>query len=108
MSNIGSFKRVGNDYIGEINTLGVSAQNVRIVDEGQPANEDAPTHRIYAGKAEIGVAWSKLARADNRPYLSVKLDDPSFPAAINANLFKDDHGDDTYSLIWSRSRPNGG
>jgi heme/copper-type cytochrome/quinol oxidase subunit 3 len=33
---------------------------------------------------------------------AVKLDDPSFNAAIFANLF--DGEDDTYNLIWSRGR----
>jgi uncharacterized protein (DUF736 family) len=36
-------------------------------------------------------------------YLSVKLDDPSLPAPILANLFEMDGGE--FELIWSR--PNG-
>jgi uncharacterized protein (DUF736 family) len=39
--------------------------------------------------------------AEGRDYLSVKLDDPSFNAAIYANLF-DDEGADTARPIWSR------
>ena len=71
------------------------------VGEEQPANDDAPSHRIYAGRAEIGAAWTKTSR-ENRSYLSLKLDDPSFAAPIFANLFEDAPGE--YSLIWSRSR----
>src|SRR5690242_6123975 len=59
MANIGSFKKVGNDFQGEIVTLSVQTKNVRIVAEANRANDNAPTHRIYVGRAEIGAAWSK-------------------------------------------------
>ena len=36
-----------------------------------------------------------------RDYLSVKLDDPSFPAPIYASLVKVE-GDEGLTLIWSR------
>ena len=52
-------------------------------------------------KAEFGAAWKKTARETDREYLSVKLDDPSFPAPIYASLVKGE-GDDAYTLIWSR------
>jgi len=100
MANIGSFKKVGQEYQGEIVSLGVQAKNVRIVPEDNRQNENAPTHRVFVGRAEIGAAWAKTS-ASQRDYLSVKLDDPSFTAPIFANLF-DDEGEDTYSLIWSR------
>jgi len=102
MANIGSFKKVGDEYQGSIMTLSVQQKGVRIVPEENRPNENAPSHRVYVGRAEIGAAWSKLS-AEERPYLSVKLDDPSFLQPIFANLF-DDEGADTYSLIWSRPR----
>ena len=40
---------------------------------------------------------------EDRGYLSVKLDDPSFTAPIYANLFDDEDGK-TFNLIWSRAR----
>ncbi|MGE0409145.1 MAG: DUF736 family protein, partial [Amphiplicatus sp.] len=36
---------------------------------------------------------------ENTEYHSVKLDDPSFPAPIYANLVKSDAD---YTLVWSR------
>ena len=106
MANIGTFKKTGNDYQGEILTLSVQQKSVRIVVEDQNGNDNAPSHRVFAGRAEIGAAWSKKSR-DLREYLSVKLDDPSFAAAIYANLFADEDGK-TFNLIWSRqSRSNG-
>jgi uncharacterized protein (DUF736 family) len=101
MAVIGAFKKVGSDLIGEIFTLNVQQKDVRIVKEDKPSSDDAPSHRIFVGRAEIGAAWTKTSR-ENRDYLSLKLDDPSFSAPIFANLFADDDGE--FSLIWSRAR----
>jgi uncharacterized protein (DUF736 family) len=102
MANIGTFKKSGNELQGEIITLGVQARNVRIVPEANSPNDNAPSHRIFVGRAEIGAAWSKRSN-EGRDYLSVKLDDPSFTAPIYASLFDDEDGE-TSTLIWSRSR----
>ena len=106
MANIGSFKKVGNEFQGEIVTLSVQTKGVRIVQETSRGNDNAPSHRVYVGRAEIGAAWSKRS-TDGRDYLSLKLDDPSFNAPIFANLF-DDEGGESYTLIWSRSRKSNG
>ena len=103
MATIGTFKKSGNGYTGDITTLSVQAKGVRVTAEENRSNDNAPTHRVCVGKAEIGAAWTKRSN-EGRDYLSVKLDDPSFTAPIYANLF-DDEGAETYSLIWSR--PNG-
>ena len=103
MANIGSFKKSGNEYQGDIVTLSVQAKGVRIVPEPNRSNDNAPSHRVFVGRAEIGAAWSKQSN-EGRDYLSLKLDDPSFNAPIFANLF-DDEDAEGYSLIWSR--PNG-
>jgi len=102
MANIGSFKKVGNELQGEIVTLSVQTKGVRIVPESNRANDNAPSHRVFVGRAEIGAAWSKRSN-EGRDYLSLKLDDPSFTAPIYANLFEDEDGEG-YNLIWSRGR----
>ena len=103
MATIGSFKKVGNDFQGEIVTLSLKAKGVRIVaEDNRSSNENAPSHRIYVGRAEIGAGWSKRSE-EGRDYLSLKLDDPSFNAPIYANMFSDEEGDG-FTLIWSRSR----
>ena len=79
MANIGSFKKSGNEFQGAIVTMSVQTKGVRIVPETNRANDNAPSHRVFVGRAEIGAAWSK--RSNEGPdYLSVKLDDPSFNA----------------------------
>ena len=100
MANIGTFKKVGNDFQGEIVTMSVQTKNVRIVAEEGTANENAPSHRVFVGRAEIGAAWTKTSN-EGRDYLSVKLDDPSFPAPIYATLAEVE-GEDGLQLIWSR------
>ena len=102
MANIGSFKKFGDELQGEIVTLIVQARNVRIVPEANRPNDNAPSHRMFVGRAELGAGWSKRSN-EGREYLSVKLDDPSFDAPIYASLFDDEDGE-TSSLIWSRSR----
>ena len=107
MANIGTFTKTDDGYKGEIVTMSVQQKNVRIVREAESTNENAPSHRVFVGRAEIGAAWSKQSR-EGRDYLSVKLDDPSFVAPIYANLFDDEDGK-AFNLIWTRgtARSNG-
>ena len=102
MASIGSFKKVDNDFQGEIITLNLKAKGVRIVAEPNRSNENAPSHRVYVSRVEIGAAWPKRSE-EGRDYLSLKLDDPSFTAPIYANLFADEDGEG-YTLLWSRPR----
>ena len=106
MADIGSFKKSGQEFQGEIVTLSVQAKGVRIVPEPNRTNDNAPSHRVFVGRADIGAAWPKRS-SEGRDYLSVKLDDPSFNAPIYANLFDDQDGE-TFSLIWSRGRKANG
>jgi uncharacterized protein (DUF736 family) len=106
MANIGSFKKSGNEYQGEIVTLSVQARGVRIVPADNRSSDAAPSHRVFVGRAEIGAAWSKRS-SEGRDYLSLKLDDPSFNVPIFANLFDDEDGEG-FTLIWSRSRRKNG
>ena len=106
MASIGSFKKSGNEYQGEIVTLSVQTKGVRIVPETNRSSDAAPSHRVFVGRAEIGAAWSKRSN-EGRDYLSLKLDDPSFTAPIFANLFDDPDGE-SFTLIWSRSRKKNG
>ena len=107
MATIGTFKKTGsNEFTGEIVTLNLQSKGVRIVPDLRASGENAPSHRVMVGRAEIGAAWSKRSN-EGRDYLGLKLDDPSFTAPIYANLFDDEEGEG-FSLIWSRpSRRNG-
>lgn len=103
MSRIGTFKEVAGEFHGAIATLSIGAKDVRIVPEPNSSG-NAPSHRVFAGDAEVGAAWQKMSQ-DKRPYLSVKLDDPSFIAPIFAQLFAGEAGE--HDLVWSRQPRRG-
>ena len=100
MATIGTFtKDDAGNYNGAIKTLTLNVKSA-VLRKVEKDNDKAPDFRIFSGQTEFGAAWMKTSRED-RSYLSVKLDDPSFPAPIYASLVD---ADDGYALIWSRSR----
>ena len=100
MANIGTFTAQNSSYTGTVRTLTLNVK-VRLVPSDK-ASENAPDYRVVAGNGlEIGAAWKKLSKAE-RPYLSVTLDDPSFPATLYARLVEGEDG--AHNLIWSRSK----
>lgn len=98
MATIGIFTASENGFTGSIRTLALNVK-ARIARVENPSDK-GPHFRIYAGNVELGAAAEALQRGD-RDYLSVKLDDPSFPAPIYATL-SEVEGEDGYQLIWSR------
>ena len=92
--------RTDGSYSGSIKTLTLNVKAKFVPAEGE--SERGPDYRIFAGATEFGAAWKKTSQ-QNRDYLSVKLDDPSFTAPIFANLFDDEDGK-SFNLIWSRAR----
>ena len=100
MANLGTFTAQNGSYTGTVRTLTLNVK-VRLVPSDK-ASENAPDYRVVAGNGlEIGAAWKKLSKAE-RPYLSVTLDDPSFPATLYARLVEGEDG--AHNLIWSRSK----
>ena len=97
MSSIGTFTKNGDGYNGILQTLSF---NVKVKIVAVPKESDsAPDYRVTAGAMEIGAGWKRQSAA-NKPYISVKLDDPSFAAPVNARLVDTDNG--TALLYWSR------
>ena len=98
MATIGTFhKQADGSYAGAIKTLSLNVKAAQFR-ASETDNEKGPDFRIFAGQTEFGAAWKKTSQ-QNREYLSVKLDDPSFPAPIYASLVEVEGG---HSLIWSR------
>ncbi|MCC8954340.1 DUF736 family protein [Bradyrhizobium sp. Pear77] len=60
------------------------------------ASSNAPSHRICAGRAVIGVVWSAIQRGHG--CLSLELYNASFNAPIYANLFEDEGGEGCIEL----------
>lgn len=99
MATIGTFTTSESGFNGSIRTLALNVK-ARIARVESPSDR-GPHFRIYAGNVELGAAWQKLSAETERDYLSVKLDDPSFPAPIYATL-SEVEGEDGFQLVWSR------
>lgn len=99
MANIGSFTRDdAGVFTGSIRTLTLNVK--ASIKPAQKDHDKAPDYRVMnGGGVEFGAGWTKTSRED-RPYVSVKLDDPSLPAPIYATLVEGERGQ--HNLIWSR------
>jgi uncharacterized protein (DUF736 family) len=104
MAVIGIFKQEKDGYSGSIRTLSVDAR-VRIVANDRRSNSNAPEYRVFIGQMEVGAAWRKPAR-ENGPYLSVRIDDPSFPEPMRAALLEQPQ-DGVFRLLWRREKREG-
>ncbi|SFI51641.1 DUF736 domain-containing protein [Caulobacter sp. UNC279MFTsu5.1] len=98
MARIGKFTATADGFTGYIHTLQIRVSNVVFkAIAGDPAKSQ-PVYRVYADGAEIGSVW-KYKSKKGVDFLSVSLDDISFPAAVNARLFP---AEDGFDLVWSR------
>jgi uncharacterized protein (DUF736 family) len=97
MTTIGTFTRDGDGFTGTIATMAIKAKAA--IKPNSKVVGNAPDYRVYASGVEIGAGWSKLSEA-NKPYLSIKLDDPSFAGSIFCRLVHKENGD--HILVWSR------
>ena len=96
MATIGTFTKSNAGFTGTIQTVGLKAKvAITPVDK---RSDSAPDYRAFVGKVEIGAGWARTSKG-GREFVSLKLDDPSFPAPIYANLIE---RDGQHELIWSR------
>ena len=101
MAQIGSFKKDGVGYSGSIHTLTL---NVHVtLEPNRQAGANGPAFRVFHGVHEIGIAFKRTSEKGNE-YLSVLIDDPTFPRAIWANLITSSN-DDELPLMWDRPKP---
>jgi uncharacterized protein (DUF736 family) len=96
MAIIGTFTKTDNGFQGALATLTLKAK--LSITPVEKTGEKAPDYRVYAGAVEVGAAWSATSK-EGKPYLSVKLDDPSFSAPVLARLIETDKG---HALVWNR------
>lgn len=105
MSTIGTFTKGKDGTIeGKVVTLTINT-HARFV----PIEKDtdrAPDYRLTFANpdhidVEVGAAWIKTSR-NERDYLSVKIDDPCFPAPLYASLVESNERPGEYVLLWSR------
>lgn len=98
---IGSFKKDGFGYGGELHTLTLNAKLT--LEPNRSSGANGPAFRMFNGIHEVGIAFKKTSEKGNE-YLSVLIDDPSFPKAIWANLLTSSK-DAEIPLMWDRPKP---
>lgn len=101
MITIGNFKKEGEGYTGNINTL--QFRGVAVIEANAKKSDTSPDFRIRGGRSrvEIGAAWKERSEGGSE-YLGVRLDEPSFPAPVFCRLVKFE-GEEDFRLVWSRS-----
>jgi uncharacterized protein (DUF736 family) len=97
---IGNFSKNGDVFSGKILTLTLNRVVTLIPDMG-PGGTDTPDYDVMIDDVEIGAAWKKTSAKGNA-YVSLRLDDPTFPAPLYASLLEGKDGN--YALVWSRSK----
>jgi len=89
-------------FEGDVETLTFGA--ALIIQPVEKTADRAPNYRVYSAhtKIEVGAGWNETSQKKGEPYISIKIDDPSFAYPMWAALTK---GDDGYRLNWSRPLP---
>ncbi len=107
--NIGNFKydKKADAYTGDIQLLSTQGFNVSFTPNAKSADREpdyrVTFERIKDSAVEIGAAWKRQSEK-GQAFLSVNIDDPAWPAPLNAALFPSDNGK-TATLVWNRSKP---
>ncbi|MBB6290665.1 uncharacterized protein (DUF736 family) [Pseudomonas sp. SJZ103] len=98
-SSIGTFTAEKGGFTGQFRTLTLNVK-AKLIPNDKGDTENVPDFRLQAAGHDIGAARKKISEAE-RPYVSVSLDDPSFPAMVYDRLIENG----THDLIWSRNKP---
>lgn len=101
MAQIGAFTMKDGTWTGTIRTMTINVK-AQLVPNKDKAN-GAPDFRLYAGGAELGAAWHQESKGGETPFLSVKLDDPSFAQPMRAAFFENSK-EGTGVLVWNRPK----
>lgn len=104
MIRIGEFSSSGEGYRGRLILLGVEAE-LTLVPVAEAAAPNAPNYRIHADDSaegrEVGAAWMHHSERAGA-YLALRIDDPQWPRAIRANLFRPTAESGPHQLFWQR------
>jgi len=107
MSKIGYLKpvKIGSheELHGEIKTLQMNLK-IKLVPDHLKSSDSAPDYIICAqGDIQIGAAWKRQKRQIgdvDMEFLSITIDDPSLPNALNVAAFKNKDGE--WDITWRR------
>ena len=108
MAIIGTFKATENGFEGTLESLTLPAK--LSIEPAKKNTDNQPDYRVFHiakdFKSDVGAAWKKTAqREGGSEYLSVSIDDLSFPAKIYCRLVKTG-AEKGHTLFWERPRPS--
>lgn len=118
MTTIGHLKSITPDGMGEFigHILSIDFDlDIHLTPNESSNHPQAPSHNIFARSASgkefpVGAAWTKSIKTADRygeQFLSLTLDDPSFPRALNVAAFKNANGE-TWDISWRRRQDKQG
>ncbi|WP_431301810.1 DUF736 domain-containing protein [Sediminicoccus sp. BL-A-41-H5] len=110
MPDIGTLRPLdGGAFSGRVRTL-THRLNLEFepIEAADKRGRESPDFTVYAKDGAdlipIGSAWKKETTRDGTRFLSITLDDPSFPAPLNLAAFPNDEAGDTWRIVWNRPR----
>ena len=114
MADIGSLLPENEGFRGKLRTLSHKLL-LELHPNDEKRGEESPDFIVYAGEGgdlvQIGAAWQRRVQArgvnNGRRFLSITLDDPSFPAPLNVAAFAPDEGGLPWLITWNRPRQQG-
>jgi len=97
---IGTFTRSGNGFSGQVRTLTIERSvSLEPVDS---QSDRAPDFRVFIGGFEGGIGYCRTSERGH-DYISLVLDDPTFPKAIWCNLLLGERPTGL-PLMWDRPK----
>lgn len=101
----------GGAFSGRIRTLAHRLTlELEPIEPGEKRGKDSPDLTVYAKEGgdliPVGSAWKKESDRGREVvrFLSITLDDPSFPAPLNLAAFPEDHDPTQFRVVWNRPR----
>ena len=65
-------------------------------------SDKSPGYIITAGKVDLGAAWVNTSSRTGEVYMSLEMDDMSFPDKLKCAAFKNQ--DNTWRIVWDRQK----
>jgi uncharacterized protein (DUF736 family) len=100
-----SYDKKADTYTGDVTTLTFHRDDVQFRPVKSREGKE-PQYRIVSrtahGAVEFGAAWKRTSEK-GQDFLSVSIDDPALPGALNAALFAAEDGKSA-TLVWSRPK----
>lgn len=97
---IGKFTASVTGYTGQLKTLTLNIP-LQLLANDRKSKLEQPDYNVFSGDVEIGAAWNKVS-GDAENYISVTIDDPTFPASVYFSIVKLHEAEQL--LVWSRQK----